>query len=241
MLSRRALFVLAPVLAVAVVVAAFARGGSAAPAALGTIKGRVVFDGTPPARPAVDRSQDDVCARNKTPGDDVIVGRGKGVKDVLVRLPVGAAGGAKAPTKPVVIDQRGCMYVPHVVGVMAGQPLAIRNSDRTLHNVHTYDGGETLFNLGQPAGAKPIEQDPGVAAGGVIRLACDVHPWMEAFAVVTDHPYFAVTGDDGAFTLRVPPGTYQLEAWHPKLGTQKVEVVVKAGKTTSATFTYTAP
>jgi hypothetical protein len=211
---------------------------TAAPA-LGTIKGRVVYDGTPPARAAVDRSQDEVCAKNKTPADDLIVNaKTKGVKDVLVRLPVGAAPGAKPPKTPVIVDQRGCTYLPHVVGMMAGQDLTIRNSDRTMHNVHTYAGDETLFNVGQPAGGKDIRQDPGVAAGNVIRLACDVHPWMEAFAVVSDHPYFVVTGDDGSFTLHAPPGKYELEAWHPKLGVQKVDVTVTSGKTSTATFTF---
>lgn len=206
-------------------------------AGLGTIKGRVVFEGTPPARPKLDRTSDDFCAAREALAEDLVVSKTGGIRDTLVRLPVGAATG-KPPRKPVVLDQRGCTYTPHVVGLVAGQELVVKNSDRTLHNVHTYAGGETLFNLGQPAGGKEIRQDPEVAAGNVIRIACDVHAWMEAFAVVTDHPYFQVTGAEGNFTLKVPAGTYQLEAWHPKLGVMNAAVTVKAGKTTTATFTY---
>jgi hypothetical protein len=117
------------------------------------------------------------------------------------------------------------MYVPHVLGVVAGQTIEVTNSDKTTHNVHTYAGDETTLNQGQPPGSPGVailaEGEPGQA----MTFACDVHKWMEAHVVVSDHPFFAVTGDDGAFTIKdVPAGRYTVEAWHEELGrsTQKV-------------------
>jgi hypothetical protein len=126
-----------------------------------------------------------------------------------------------------------------VIGIVEGQKVVVKNSDPTYHNVRGARAGRTRFNLGQPAGAAPIVRDNLGKAGEIVSLHCDIHRWMQAWAVVSDHPYFDVTGADGAFRIEgVPPGTYTLEAWHPKLGARTAKVTVRPGKTAKARFAY---
>ena len=206
-----------------------------------TITGRVRFEGTPPVRAPLARESDPVCARTPKLAEDVVV-TGGGLRDVLVRVKSGAPKGAKAPTTPVVVSQRECMYTPRVVGVVAGQKVVIGNGDPTFHNVRAAQGPRTLWNLSQPAQAPEIVKDVSGAPGDVVALHCDVHPWMKAYAVVTADGYFAVTGDDGAFSIAgLPPGTYELEAWHPTLGVRTARVTIaKARKPAAVTFSFGA-
>ena len=200
-----------------------------------TITGKIMFEGAAPKMAALNRASDPFCAKTKMDAQDVVVKDGA-VKDVLVRLPVGAAKGA-APTTAAAIDQKDCMYSPHVQGIVSGQSIKVTNSDGTTHNVHSYVGDETKFNEAQPKGSAPVEKQVEAEAGDVMKVKCDVHAWMESYVVVTDHPYFAVTGDDGSFKIeKVPAGTYKLEAWHPKMGVKTVEVKVDDGATVEAKF-----
>ncbi len=172
--------------------------------------------------------------------DDVVVTRGK-LRDVLVRIQNGTTGDHTAPTTPVVIDQRDCNYAPRVVGVMPGQQIAVRNSDNTFHNVHGVVGGKLVFNKPHQAKAEDLTLDTFAKAGDVLELSCDVHAWMHAYVVVNDSPYFAVTGEDGSFTISgLAPGTYTLEAWHPTLGTKTLTVKIGVGAKGSvrATLSY---
>jgi hypothetical protein len=122
------------------------------------------------------------------------------------------------------------MYQPRVVVVQAGQTVEIKNSDATLHNVHTYKGTASLFNKASLQGLPP-QKVKFPTTGDVVRFKCDVHPWMTGWVLVTDNPYFAVTRDDGAFNIaNVPPGKYTLEIWHEKLGTETREITVEEGK-----------
>jgi hypothetical protein len=139
-----------------------------------------------------------------------------------------------------VLNQQGCHYTPHVFGVQVGQPLDILNSDDTLHNVHAAAQVNQEFNLGQPfKGMKTTRtfDKPEV----MIPFKCDVHTWMNAFVGVLAHPYFAVSADGGKFSLKtLPPGTYEIEAWHEKLGTQTQTVTVGEKETKEITFTFMA-
>jgi plastocyanin len=227
-------------LALALALATLTAGASravAGPPRGGTIRGVVRYLGTPPPRPAVDRTSDPVCGRTSATREDVVVTGGK-LRDVHVALPNGAGGKRAAPSRPIVIEQTACDYRPRVVGAIAGQSIVVKNGDATMHNVHAYAGEATAFNRSQPKGSRPIEHTAD-AAGQVLTLKCDVHPWMRAFVPITDHPYFAVTGDDGAFVLAdVPPGTYAIRAYHPTLGTKTKSVTVTAGATVVVDVVY---
>lgn len=208
------------------------------PAATGTIRGVVDYKGTPPARAKLAGTQDPECAKLKLVDQKVVVSGGH-LRDVHVRLPSGTAGTHRAPTAPVVVDQNKCMYEPRVVGAMAGQKILIRNSDPTFHNVRGTHGEHTVFNHGHPMKFPPIEHDSAGKPGEVLTLRCDIHPWMRGYAAVTDHPYFQVTGTDGAFELTdVPVGSYTLEAWHPELGLKTMKVKVTKDKPAVVTFTF---
>lgn len=225
---------------------AAAAGGAAAalgPAAAassggGAIAGAITFDGPAPERDDLAMAEDPVCAAGAPhPDEDLVVDGGK-LQDVHVRLRASdVSGDYEAPDDAVEIDQVECMYRPRVSGAMLGQRLAIANSDDTLHNVHGYVGGSTSFNLGQPPRGPDIEREIGET--DVLELRCDVHPWMRAYIVVTEHPFFDVTGRDGAFEIEgVPAGDYTLEAWHPELGLETSQVAVEAGETARAELTF---
>ncbi len=208
-----------------------------APSSTGTISGVVSYQGKAPTPSTVSMASDPLCAKSKLPSEELVVADGK-LRDVHVRIKAGTAGKHKAPTSPLVIAQEGCRYSPHVAGAMVGQPIAIRNEDATMHNVHAYVDGETWFNRSQPKGAAEIRETDTGEAGEVFELKCNVHSWMRALVPISDHPFFAVSDSKGAFTIeKLPPGTYTLEAWHAKLGLKSMKIVVKAG-TNKADFQF---
>ncbi|HEY2432572.1 MAG TPA: carboxypeptidase regulatory-like domain-containing protein [Vicinamibacterales bacterium] len=208
------------------------------PATAATISGKVVLEGSVPENPTIKMSSDPACGSSELRGESYVVDNG-GLKNVFVYIKDGL--GNKyifdTPTDPVKIDQKGCHYVPHVVGLRTTQPLEIVNSDNTLHNVHGMPKANVEFNQGQPV--QGMKNDFTFKAPEVlIPLKCDVHAWMNAYVGVVDHPYFAVTGDGGRFELRgVPPGTYSVEAVHEKLG--RVSLPVTVGEKDSKELTFT--
>ena len=143
-------------------------------------------------------------------------------------------------SKPVVLDQQRCWYVPRVVGVRVGQPLEVRNSDPLLHNVRANSAVNEPFNQGQPVQGTRYSHTFATAEV-MVPMKCDVHAWMRAWVGVVNHPYFAVTGTDGAFSIAsLPPGTYTIEAWHEKLGTSTQSVTIAEKETKDVNFTFKA-
>src|SRR4051812_46786020 len=211
-------------------------------ATAGTIAGKVVFEGTAPANPVIRMSSDPACGSGEVHGESYLLDSGGTLENVFVYVKDGL--GNKyifdTPTTPVQIDQKGCHYVPHVVGVRATQPLEFVNSDSTLHNIHGMPKANPEFNQGQPVqGLKNAFTFP--TGEVLIPIKCDVHSWMNAYVGVVEHPYFAVTGDGGKFELRgLPPGTYTIEAVHEKLGRQSLPITLGDKDSKELTFTFKA-
>jgi plastocyanin len=206
-----------------------------------TISGRVLLDGPAPANAQIQMSADPFCIRAHPGGaalERFVVENG-GLGNVFVYIKDGLGSyWVDVPSEPVKLDQNGCRYTPHVVGVRAGQPLEISNSDETMHNVHALATVNGDFNFGQPIKGQKDRKTFG-AAEVMVTFKCDVHSWMNAYVGVVNHPYFAVTANEGRFTLKdVPAGTYTIEAWHEKLGTQTQTVTLgeKESKEISLTF-----
>jgi hypothetical protein len=163
---------------------------------------------------------------------------GRQLKNVVVRVTSGVSGRYEPPAESAVLDQSACMYRPRVSGAMVGQNLLIKNSDQTLHNVHGYKGPSTLFNPAQVPNLGPITKKL-TDADQILKFKCDVHPWMTAYVLVSTHPFFAVTGEDGKFRIGdLPPGKYTLEAWHERYGTKTSELTVAADKPAEVAFQY---
>ncbi|HYH95796.1 carboxypeptidase regulatory-like domain-containing protein [Hyalangium sp.] len=202
-----------------------------------TLRGVVKFTGTAPAAAEIAPSSDPACEGMALKEPAVLVKDGK-LQNVLVRVKGPVAGAPAASSTPVVIDQVKCTYTPRVMGAQAGQPLQVKNSDGTLHNVRAMVGTKSLFNLAQPPEMAPVTR-PTPSDVELIQLKCDVHPWMKSFIAVSPHPYFSTTGEDGAFSITaLPAGTYTLEAWHETFGTKTAEVTVKDGETAEASFEF---
>ncbi len=200
----------------------------------GQVSGTAKFDGKAPEPQPIDMSGVKECAaKHKAPvlPDTLIVTDGK-VANVVVNLE-GEDLKGEVPKQPV-LDQDGCMYKPHVVAMMADQPLLVKNSDDFLHNVHSLAIDNDSFNFGQ-ATKNPGQKTPAMKVAERFDIKCDVHPWMSAKINVFPHPFFAVTKPDGTFTIPtkgLADGKYAVTAWHEKLGEQKGEVTVKDGKGT---------
>ena len=212
-------------------------------ATAGSIAGRITFEGTPPKPGIVRMDSDANCVQTGTTSTDetIVVGEGGAMQNVFVYVKDGLGTlRFPIPSTPVVLDQKGCQYVPHVLGVQLGQNLEILNSDPTLHNVHAVPKANQEFNMGQPLpGIKHTHQFS--TREVMVPFKCDVHPWMNAWVGVLDHPYFAVTGADGSFSLEgLPPGTYTIEAWHEKLGTQTQSVTIGEKESKDITFSFKA-
>ena len=218
-------------------------GWSAAPVAAqgGGVGGTVKFTGTAPANPKIDMSEEPTC-KAKTPNavDPVVVTSKGGLANVFVYVKSGLPAGGKyaTPTTAVVIDQSGCLYHPRVLGVMVNQPIEIRNSDAVLHNIKAVPKKNRGFNISQPSAGMKTTRTFAVPEME-LPLECNVHGWMHAKAFVMDNPFFAVSGDDGSFSIKgLPAGTYTLEAWHEKYGTKTATVTVGATGSATASFSF---
>jgi len=213
-------------------------------ATAGSVAGRVTIDGTVPANPPIQLDGDPYCAQQNPKGarlENYVVDGG-GLENVFVYVKDGLNGyGFDVPTEPVKLDQRGCTYVPHVLGIRVGQKLTITNSDDTLHNLHAIGTVNGEWNKGQ-ALKNMVDNRTFSKPEVMLSFKCDVHNWMRAYIGVLDHPYFAVTHDGGTFELKdLPAGTYTVEAWHEKLGTQTQTVTLGEKDSRQVNFTFTAP
>jgi plastocyanin len=212
------------------------------PATVGSITGVVHLSGAAPKPVAIDMSADPACAFSTTPNfaEQIVADHGK-LANVYVYIKAGApASSAPAGTPPVVLDQKGCRYAPHVVAVQQGGAVEFRNSDPTMHNVHTMPGNaaNSATDVSEPPMGAPQTQRF-AAPETMIPVRCNNHPWMNAFINVAPNPYFAVTGADGSFSIHnLPPGTYTLAAVQEKLGEQDLQITVPAKSTVPATFTF---
>jgi len=212
----------------------------------GILAGHVIFDGVaPPPRPLMGFKMTTECIKlhgGAIYDESLVVNADGALANVVVSVSDGLSGWLREeypPPPPAVLDQKGCVFVPHVVPVMVGQQLSLRNSDPFLHNVHVMAVNNPPANVGQPSTSEsdtlPFE------APEVFRVKCDVHPWMEAWVRVVDNPFFAVTGRDGRFTIHgLPPGTYTLKAWHEQLGVREQQIVIVPGEGTAVDFTFHA-
>jgi len=209
--------------------------------AKGSVKGVVSFDGEAPKRKQIDVAGDKFCAAKHESDplltEEVVVKDGK-LANVIVYVKSGADKWEfPTPTEAVKIDQHGCHYIPHVLAMMAGQSLDIVNSDETTHNIHGMGKENPEFNIGQPPAKKDSKKLE--SAELPYNVGCDVHKWMNAKIGVFDNPFFAVTGEDGAFELKgLPDGEYEVEAWHEKLPAQSGKVTIKDGAAASQNFTF---
>jgi plastocyanin len=226
--------------------AAPAAGGGAATAALGggSVTGTVKFSGAPPANPTIDMSQEAACKGKypSAPVDPVVMVNNGMLGNVIVYVKSGLPAGQTfpVPTEPVTIDQRGCLYHPRALAVMAGQKIQILNSDPVLHNIKAVPAKNRGFNISQPKEGMKTEREF-TTEEVTVPIECNVHGWMHANVAVLPHPFFAVSDSTGAFTIKgLPPGTYEIEARHEKLGTKTMSVTVPATGSATAEFTFSA-
>jgi plastocyanin len=211
------------------------------PATAGSVTGTIKLEGTPPAADTINTESDPYCGQQgPVTTETVSVGSGGALQNVFVYVKDGLGDRTfPVPSSPVVLDQKGCRYRPHVFGIQVGQTLEILSSDNTLHNVHAIPENNREFNKAhQLAGIKHTHVFS--TREVMVPFKCDVHKWMHAYLGVLDHPFYAVTGDNGAFELKgLPPGTYTIEAWHEKLGTRTQTVTIGEKQTGNVAFTFT--
>ena len=213
-------------------------------ATAGVLKGKILFEGAAPEPKQLSVKGNPECAvlhAGGTIASEELLAKDGLLQNVFVYVKEGLENYSfTAPSTPVTIENKTCMYVPHVSGAMVGQSIVFLNQDPTLHNIHAYPKEGKAFNLGLPlVGMKQTKKfdTPEV----MVPLKCDVHPWMLGYVGVLAHPYFQVTGADGSFELKdLPAGTYTVEAWHEKLGAQTQSVTLGPQETKEISFTFKA-
>jgi hypothetical protein len=209
----------------------------------GNITGTIAFTGTAPAARKIQMDSDPVCAQRGAgaTSEDVVVSDGK-LQNVFVHVKSGLPSGKTfdVPATEVVLDQNGCRYVPHVLGLQARQKLKITSSDPTSHNIHPTPKENPEWNESQAPGAPPIIKTFN-RAEVMIPVKCNQHAWMKAYIGVLGHPFHAVSGKDGSYTIKgLPPGDYVVEAWHEKYGAKTMNVKVPEKADAKADFSYEA-
>jgi plastocyanin len=214
---------------------------ASSPVGTATVRGEVKFVGTAPKSTPINMAADPSCAKqhpSPVSSQGVMADATGDLQNVVVFVADGL-GDRKfdPPSQPAVIEQKGCMYQPHVLALQANQRLKVVNGDPTSHNVHATPASNREWNKAEPPGTTVDETFAREEVA--IPVKCNVHPWMRSYVAVFNHPYFAVTGKDGTFDLpNLPPGTYTIEAWHEKLGTSIQRVTVGANETKAVDFVF---
>ncbi len=231
--------------AAALLAGGFGRAVMAGASGDGGISGKIYFHGKAPELRPILMDKDPVCASEQPetvlPEDGRVNSNGT-LPNAFVYISKGTGNlTVPAPPNSVTLTQKGCFYQPHVLGIQVGQPLQVVTVDPTAHNIHvSATKGNRDWNVTQQPGTTSVNtkfSKPAV----MVPVHCNIHPWMEAFIGVVTNPYFAVTGEDGSFTIKnVPPGDYTLSVWTSTFGTQEHAVTVRAGESASADFTFTA-
>jgi hypothetical protein len=230
------------ILSVAVILASLALGAQSAPSPrqdAASVTGTVKFKGEPPRPQKL--KLDATCAAmhdQQQFSEDAGVDKDGGVQWCFVHVTKGLEGRTyDVPKEAKTLDQKGCRYVPHVLGIMAGQGLKIRNGDDLLHNVHAVPFTNDEFNFGQQGGRETVKSfaSPEVP----VKVKCDLHAWMWAWVCVVADPFYAVTGADGTFEIKgLPPGKYTFAVWHEAFGSRTQEIELKAGEAKAADFVF---
>lgn len=243
MRSKKLLFILLMNFALWTGLAFFARAGAAVPpAAVGaSVKGIVKFEGTAPKPKAINMSADPSCMhQHASPAvtQQVMTDSKGDLQNVIVYVADGLGDRTfDTPTQPVTVEQKGCMYQPHVLALRANQPLHVVNDDPTSHNIHPTPANNREWNKAEPPGASVDESFAREEIA--IPVKCNLHPWMHGYIAVFKHPFFAVTGKDGSFDLgSLPPGTYTIKAWHEQLGTSTQTITVAASEAKQIGFVF---
>lgn len=218
----------------------------------GTITGKISLTGEAPAPQPIDMAQDANCkANNPNPTTETVVAKDGKLQNVFVYVKEGTTADGKkiadfsfdTPAAEVVLDQKGCKYVPHVLGMQPNQKLKVTNSDPTGHNIHALPksgSGNEEWNESQPNGAGPITKTF-KRSEILVPIKCNQHPWMKAYVGVVKHPFYAVTREDGSYEIKgVPAGTYTVVAWHEKGSEKTMQVTVPAKGNVSSDFTFDA-
>jgi hypothetical protein len=216
----------------------------------GTVSGTVSLNGEAPAAQKIDMAQDANCAsRNPGATTETVMAKDGKLQNVFIYIKDGTTADNKkigdfsfdTPATEVVLDQSGCKYVPHVLGIQPNQKLKVTNSDPTSHNINVQPkSGNEAFNESQPGGAAPIVKTF-KRAEILIPVKCNQHPWMKAYIGVVKHPFYAVSKEDGTFEIKgVPPGTYTVVAWHEKYGEKTGQAKVDAKGTVTTDFSFDA-
>jgi plastocyanin len=213
------------------------------PATVAALTGTITLDGTPPPSEVIRLDGDPKCVA-LAGGEErrtsyFVMGDGGTLQNVFVYVKEGLPPGMyPVPPTPVVLDQQKCRYVPRVIGVQVGQQLTIRNSDALLHNVRAEGQVNEPFDVGTPIQGMEVKRTFATREV-MVPVKCNVHAWMQAYVGVLEHPFFAVTDASGRFSIpQLPPGTYTIEIWHERLGTQTQQVTVAAKETKDLSFAY---
>lgn len=211
-------------------------------ATAGSISGTLRFTGKLPARKVIDMSGDPACVAahvGKAYDETLVLNANGAIANAFIYVKTGLEGkNFEVPSEPVKIDQSGCWFRPRVLGIQTNQQLEVVNSDPVTHNIHPMAEINREWNHSQGPGDAPLKRKF-TAQEIMIKVKCNIHSWMHAYIGVVPHPYFAVSGADGSFAIKdLPPGTYTLEVWQEKLGTQELQVTVAPQQKAIASFTF---